>query len=139
PGASPRNKAFSYPLAPAAFADPTAVFMPLSEYGHIIPTIKLALRMKRDGWRIVYLVDDKYIPFIESRGLEARSVEMPPAQRARLPRAFRSVEQFEKYTALRRRALEELRPTLLLVDIFESMYALPALELGIRVSTYTIL
>lgn len=140
PGESKQNKAFAYKIDPDALAsaDRLVVFIPLPQYGHVIPTLKMATRMKQDGWRVMYFTDAALHPFIESSGMEARAVVLSPEEKARLPEG-KSVEEFELYAQKYRILQEELKPTLVLADTYVSTHLLVAIEMGIRVATYTIL
>ena len=46
-----------------------ALFVPLPEYGHIIPTLKLAKKLVSDGWKVDYFVYDEFDAFLRDQEL----------------------------------------------------------------------
>ena len=47
------------------------LFVPMPEYGHVIPTLKLAKKFVSDGWKVDYLVYEEFASFLQEQGLEA--------------------------------------------------------------------
>ncbi|MFT7560825.1 MAG: hypothetical protein ACI93R_002748 [Flavobacteriales bacterium] len=47
-----------------------ALFVPLPFFGHIIPTIKLANRLKNEGWNVQYFVVDEYSDWLKRLGFD---------------------------------------------------------------------
>lgn len=51
-----------------------ALFLPFPEYGHILPTIKLARRLVADGWQVFYVVEAKFFPLLSGNGFHCLEV-----------------------------------------------------------------
>lgn len=107
------------------------LFVTYPEFGHIIPTVKLARRLKDDGWCVKYLVRRRFREWVEELGFEAIVIGSDedlneneyPYIRSGLDVFYETVADWETYD-------------LILSDFFASFYALRARQGGVNCVTY---
>lgn len=111
--------------------DRVVVVVPLQEYGHIIPTLKLASRFQSDGFRVVYVVEEKFRSSLEEIGFECSGFPDSdiPLQKNGIGRYRDILEKF-------RVVLQKLEPEIALFDQYLSPYTIAAFEQKFRVCTF---
>lgn len=127
-----------------------ALFLPLQEHGHLLPTFKIASRLARDGWDVRYPVTEAFKPLVEERGFASLPMfddQKPFLDERGTPfRARTDMRPSEKVAAyfagqtamyqVFRDMLERIRPDAMLFDLFYSDYAIHALDAGIPAAVY---
>ncbi len=107
------------------------LIVPLQQFGHIIPTLKLAKRFQDDGFKVTYLVEEKFQDWLENEGF---GTEAFPSSGISMEADWRG-----RYTVISGQFDElfvRLKPTLVLIDFFLSAYSMVALDRKIEVKTY---
>ena len=89
-----------------------ALFIPMPEYGHIIPTLKLAKKLLSEGWDVDYLVYDEFTSFLLEQGVgvvveESRRIAPYDNEEWKRPdmgelddMLYNSVGEVDKYTVI---------------------------------------
>ena len=106
----------------------TLLIIPLPQYGHIIPTIKLARRFCQDGWEVVYSVDKRFA-WLQELGFSTYIVDYDDNYGS-------SIDDFIYLTNCIENFLDIIRPDAVLTDIYVTVFVLPSLKLDIPISTY---
>lgn len=110
------------------------LFIPLGEFGHLIPTLKLAQRFREDGYRVCYYVKGSFAPWLRERGFECSVASDDFA----LVMGKRFSDYLESEASLRR-LLKVRRPSLVMMDIYVSTLVPVVVKEWIPISTYTVL
>lgn len=118
----------------------TVGFFPLQEYGHILPSLKLANRFKQDGYSVVYVIEERFVDLMKRMGFEYVVFDSTVFKNRPKDTAHRSENRFIKGfrdgMKLAEGILDKIQCDAIMIDILASRYGLAALQRGIPISTY---